>query len=169
MNGTFFSCRTGGFYNFPLRESDPVLRMQAIEKKYVSLFDTGMDKFLKRTMVRVFKLLPAPFMASVLQPSNATDMGAASNLVTGIGADAYSLLGCPVERIHPLLGIPDNMPYVPLSCFTFSHSGRMEIVLGANPQSIFRNKERLDLIAHKLMHDELKHILSVTNVNVLVQ
>ncbi|XP_037032515.1 uncharacterized protein LOC119071658 isoform X1 [Bradysia coprophila] len=125
---------TGGFYTFPLRESDALLRLQKIEQKYVSLFDI--------------------------------DMGAANNLVTGIGADTYNLLGCPVERVHPLLGIPDNMPYVPLSCFTFSHSGRMEVVLGANPQSIFQNKQRLDLITHKLMHDELKDLLSLTKIHV---
>lgn len=143
--------------------------MQKIEKKYESFFDIGMDKFLKLTMVQVVKLLPIRVIASVLTPSNATDMGAASNLITGIGADTYSLLGCPVERIHPLLGIPNNMPYVPLSVFTFSHSGRMEVVLGANPQSIFENKQRLDLICNELMHDELKHVLSVTNISVNVQ
>lgn len=143
--------------------------MQKIDKKYVALFDIGLDKFLKLTLVQTVKLLPVRIASSLLTPSNATDMGAASNLINGIGADTYSLLGCPVERIHPILGIPDNMPYVPLSCFTFSHSGRMEVALGANPQSIFHDKKRLDLISHKLMHDEFEHILSVTKINVHVQ
>ncbi|KAG4071974.1 hypothetical protein HA402_006135 [Bradysia odoriphaga] len=157
---------TGGFYTFPLRESDALLRMQKIEEKYLSLFDIGMDKFLKLSIVPVIKLIPVKLMSTLLSPSNTTDKGFANFLATGIGADAYTLLGCPIERVHPLLGIPDNMPYVPLSCFTFSHSGRMEVVLGANPQSIFQNNQRLDLITHKLMHDELKDLLSLTKIHV---
>lgn len=120
----------------------------------------GLDKFANRLLYPILWTLPG----SMLESSFTTkDLGITGGLTSLIGADSYSLFKYPIENIHPILCIHDNAPFMPISCFTFSHSAKLELTMGANPQSIsIKTQQDLDTICHKLCHQVLHEFLNLT-------
>lgn len=89
-------------------------------------------------------------------------MGIGGGLTSLIGADSYNFMGYPVKSVHPILATHDINPFLPLSCFTFSHGGKMELSMGANPRSLFRHQKILDRITKQLCHNELENFINGT-------
>ncbi len=152
--------RVAAILQIPIREPDPVLRSQQIETELTSYITSGLDKFTKSIVLPFLWTLPGSFVENSL---GSKDMGIGGGLTSLIGADSYNFMGFPVRSIHPILATHDINPFLPLSCFTFSHGGKMELSMGANPRSLFRNQKTLDKIAKQLCHDELEKFINVTN------
>lgn len=149
-------CRIAAVLKVPLKELDPISRMKQIDANLHSYKHLGLDRLMMSVMLPTMWTMPVYLLERSMTRN---DPGFGAGLTSLIGGDNYSLLGCTVEGIHPFLAIHDNNPFIPLSCFMFSHSGKMEVTLGAHP-SVFKNQEDLNSLCHKLCHNEYNLLLS---------
>lgn len=149
--------RVAAILQIPILEPNPYLRSQQIETELSSYLNSGLDKFTKSIVLPFIWTLPGSFLENSL---GTKDMGIGGGLTSLIGADSYNFMGFRVKSVHPILATHDINPFLPLSCFTFSHGDKMELSMGANPRSIFRNQRTLDRIAKQLCQDELEKFIN---------
>lgn len=147
----------------PIEEPDPEIRLNLIEGQLKWILDNGLDKILNGVVPGLVWTAPACILDKMMGSREFKGPSAFLSSMVGV-EETYELLGCPVKNIHWCLAAPDTVPTVPLSCFTFSHGGKMELTLAANPHSIFRNKETLDKICKKFVHEEIEEFLMVGNL-----
>lgn len=148
--------RVAAVLKVPIRETDSISRMKQIDADLQSYKQSGLDKFMKLVMLPLMWTIPVFVLDSAMTTK---DPGIGAGLTSLIGGDNYSLLDSNVEAIHPFLAIHDNNIFIPLSCFTFSHSGKLEVTFGAHP-SVFKKQQSLDKFCHKLCHNEYNLLLS---------
>ncbi|CAL8143428.1 unnamed protein product [Orchesella dallaii] len=142
----------------PLREPNPELRLKAIDAELHQWQEgLGLDKFIGRIMQPLMWTMPRFFV----EKATADDVGAGGGLTSLVGAEeGYTFLGNEVTNVHPFIAVPDNNPWLALSCFSFSHKGRMELTFGAHP-SVFGDQGKLNYLCQKLFHDEFYGFLQM--------
>jgi len=135
-------------------KDDPVQRLLETEKSYKANLECGITHLGFKFLFPLIGMFPL----SIRNKMFGEDMGTVGGYSVSVGGDNYKLLGNEITRINSVIALFDVIPTLPISILSFSHSDKMEITIGGNPQR-FPDRKAVEKVAVHIA-EELERLRS---------
>ncbi|OXA52009.1 hypothetical protein Fcan01_13876 [Folsomia candida] len=145
---------TIGIIKSPLAADNPLERVIETEKNFLRFHEAGLQKVAVNYLFPFAWLFPQFMAEKVLQKDR---IGFNLGLTSLVGANKYEFLGQRIKMIYPLLTLIDSHPFTVFSWFTFSHSDKVDITLGA-ASDLFPCRNSLSKITEDYFHTEFRNL-----------
>ncbi|CAL8102881.1 unnamed protein product [Orchesella dallaii] len=148
---------TLGYFKCPIRMSDPLQRLRAVEAFYRDFKENNTDIKGMYSLMPLIRILPAWARRLFLRYDFALKNVSFFFASLMLSAKKHYLLGRPVKKLYLPLACPDVVP-VALYGVTTSHSGQIDLSISAVQSVVVKNQEELDRLTQVYFTQELEAI-----------